>query len=681
MSGPETGNTGDTTNTAGAGAFVGGQFGHVHDSDIYLVGPDAQPEDKYRVGLRYLQNGVPAKARDLITEAVADGHDSGEVAFHRVLSVLSKRSFRDLSSEDHQELRLLSVRAHTYPEDEWTKALDAVFVLLACLAGQNNSSEATVDALLALPSEQRRPIIHHLSLMITGGMKEGLWIHTVRDAEQTVHGNGRTERVWSYFEPVPIGARVREPKPSSTTSWDLFWASVWSVLLACCAGTIGWAALTHGGPFVLLTCLLAPVAGYFALHEALLWWHRNRLLQGGENRNLIKPRAKAPPKGGFADRVDHDFEHYFSKYAPEPAQRRQWLDETAAVRRALRDEVVHLYRESEVEAGRVRWLIRYMARDVRQRSRSDRPLDPRARHGAGAMTKARAVFFSALTAAGLMTVVVTALFHVPATAVGCLLLAGVGARFALPLWATLISESWRVREERRESEQIRKERGAEYHRWKSKLERLRPTEPEMEAWLNADKTLVLQHALSRHRLSWHEIVAHTFLHVADQPCRRAMVPGGAWRYSKYVIRLFLVTGEGVRDVEARLDFNKGVVGRREFEEFRFDTVSSVRVTEQSRISYTLYLTLNNGGPREITVSEPPTDAPEHEEEEGDVEVVNLDASGFFHTRRILEGIAAEGKAWISRDRDRRDHKRPGSYPTGTDEQHADEGTAVVRTEG
>src|SRR5699024_10509946 len=176
----------------------------------------------------------------------------------------------------------------------------------------NSDSETAVESLLALSPEQRQPIIHHLSLMITGGMKEGLWKHTVRDAERTVHGNGRTNRVWSYFEPVPIGARVREPKASSTNSWDLFWASTWSVLLACCAGTIGWSALTHGGPFVLLTCLLAPIAGYFALRDALLWWHRNRLLQVGENRNLIRPRAKAPPKGGFADRVDHDFEHYFS---------------------------------------------------------------------------------------------------------------------------------------------------------------------------------------------------------------------------------------------------------------------------------------------------------------------------------------------------------------------------------
>src|SRR5690625_4402207 len=203
----------------------------------------------------------------------------------------------------------------------------------------------------------------------------------------------------------------------------------------------------------------------------------------------------------------------------------------------------------------------------------------------------------------------------------------------------------------------------------------------MEATLNPYTPRILHLALSRHQLSWHEIVAHTFLHVADQPCRRAMVTGGAWRYSKYVIRIFLITDKGVRDVEARLDFNNGVVGRREFEEYRFDTVSSVRVAEQSRVSYTLYLTLNNGGPREITVSEPPTDALGGEEEEGEVEVVNLDASGFFHTRRVVAGVGAEGKAWISWDRDRRNHKRPTSASADTDEQSAEEGPTSVRAEG
>lgn len=681
MSDTGSGRIGDTINTTGAGSSVGFQAGQIHNSDIYLVGPDDPPELKYEVGLHYLQDGVPAKARELITEAIAEGHDSGEVSFHRVLAVLSKRPFRDLSPEDQEELRLLSVRVHTYPEDEWTRALEAVFALLACLADPSSDSESAVETLLALAPEQRRPIIHHLSLMVTGGMKERLWKHAVRDAEQTVHGNGRTDRVWSYFEPVPIGARVREPKPNSTTSWDLFWAWVWSALLAYCAGTIGWAALTHGGPVALLPCLLAPIAGYFALHGTLVWWHRNRPFQGGENGNIIKPRTKAPPKGGFADRVDHDFEHYFAKYVPEPAQRQQWLSETAAVRRALRDEVVRLYRESEVEAGQVRWLIRYMARDVRQRSRAGRPLDPRARHEAGTATKVRAVLLSALTAGALLCVVASALTHAPVTTVAYLLLAGVGTRFALPLWATIISESWRVQEEERESEQIRRERETEHCRWKNKLEELRPTEPEMEAWLNADKTLILQHALSRHRLSWHEIVAHTFLHVADQPCRRARVNRGAWRYSKYVIRLFLITDEGVRDVEARLDFNKGVVGRREFEEFRFDAVSSVRVAERNRVSYTLYLTLTNGEPKKIHVSEPPTDALGCEEEEGEVEAVNLDASGFFHTRRILEGIAAEGKAWICRDQGRRNHKRAASAPADTEEQGAGEDPAAVPAEG
>lgn len=680
MNEPETGSTGDTTNTAEAGSFVGAQFGHVHNSNVYVVGPDEPPERKYQVGLRYLENGMPTKARDWITEAITDGYDSGEIRFHWVLTLLSKRSFRDLSSEDHGQLRELSIRLHTYPEDSWRRALDSLFALLDCLHDPGSDPETAVDTLLELPGEQRRLIIHHLSLMVTGGMKASLWKQTVQDAERDATGNGRTERVWSYFEPVPSAARAYPTKPRSTSAWDRFGAGIWCGLLFFCTASIGWTVLSQGGLLGLISCLLAPITSYVALRNALLWWHRNRLLDGGTNRQFLKPRKKAPPKGGFADRVDRDFVHYFIKYAPDRDEREAWLEETEDVRRNLRDEVVHIYRESEVDAGAVRWLIRYMARDVRKRSGEGRPLDPRARHKAEASVKVRAVVFSVLSVGALLCVVSSAFLQAPVTVVASLLITGVSSRYAVPLWAIIVSESWREREETAERERILQEREAECERWTDKLESLRPTESEMETWLNADKTLILQSALSRHRLSWHEIVAHTFLQTSDQPCRRAMEKYGAWRYSRYVIRLFLITEEGVRDVEARLGFNRGVVGRREFGEYRFDSVSSVRVVERSRTSYTLYLTLTNGDPKKIDVFEPLAFLDERDEESDGEEDVNLDASGFFHTRRILEGIAAEGKAWISRDRDRRDRKRTAPSPAGTEGEGADEAPAEARAE-
>lgn len=224
MSEPETGTSGDTTNTAEAGSYVGAQFGHVHNSDVYVVGPDDPPEKKYQVGLRYLANGMPSKARDLITEAITAGYDSGEIRFHWVLALLSKRSFRDLSPEHHGQLRELSFRLHTYPEDAWRRALESLFALLGCLEDPAADSETAVDSLLELPEEQRRHIIDHLGLMVTGGMKARLWKQMVQNAEEAARANGRSHRAWAYFEPSPAPARARKTRPNSTGAWERFGA-------------------------------------------------------------------------------------------------------------------------------------------------------------------------------------------------------------------------------------------------------------------------------------------------------------------------------------------------------------------------------------------------------------------------------------------------------------------------
>lgn len=657
MSRPENENPGDTTNTAESGSYVGAQFGHVHNSEVYVVGPDEPPETKYRFGLLYLREGVPAKARELITEAVSEGHDNSETRFHQVLAVLSKRSFRDLGPQDREQLRVLSARLHTYSEDVWRRALESVLALLSCLDKPGRSSDEAVDTLLALPEAQRRPVLHHLGLMVTGGMRGRLWQLSVGDAEATVDSGDRADRVWAYFEPRPAGARVKEPDPSESRSWDLFWSALGTVLVAVCLAPTWWTALVQGGTLVVLSCLIAPVVGYAALHDTFLWWHRNRLHSGRDLKQLFKSPRKAPPKGGFAHRVDQDFEYYFTKYAPDGSRRGRWLSETAKVRRSLRDEVVHIYRESEVGAGSVRWLIRYMAIDTRDRSRRGSPLDPRSREEAPGSLKLRAVLFSAIATATGLAVVSAAFSHAWLPTLVYVPLAVVVSVKVLPVWATAFSESWRVREETRERDRIREDRETEYDRWKNKLDRLRPGEEEMESWLHADKTLILDEALKYYELSWQWVIAHAFLHTPSPGCERAKVEHGVWRYSGYVIRVFLVTEGGVREVEAELDFERGRVGDRSREGFPFASVSSLRSEEKGR-SYTLYLTLMNGEPKKIQVSEPAAWKSTREGAAEEAVEIDLDASGFSHTRRILEGIAAEGTRWLQEDRDRRNRTQP-----------------------
>lgn len=664
-----------TSNTAGPGANVGIQAQVVRNSNVYLINPNDPPERRYEVGVRYLEHGIPSKAHELITEAIAQGLDNAEVGFHQVLSVLSKRSFRDLTDKDHQELHLLSARLHTYADDEWRRALEAVFALLARLGDAEQESQTTLDDLLALPEEQHRPIVQHLDLMITGAMKDRLWSGIVRNAKYDQHAKERTERVWSYFEPDPAGARAKHPRSKTTTPWTLFWASISGVPLGLCLGAVIWSALNWDNPLVIFSLFLMAAGGYFAFHDTFLWWHHKRILRKKERRSLIKTKAKTPPKGGFAAGVDQDFEYYFSKYAPDSSNKNQWLKETESVRRDLRDEVVHIYRESEVKAGSVRWLIRYMARDVQRRANEDRPIDPRPRSEVGTVTKVRSMISCCVLATGWATITVISLIQAPLVVIPCLLVAGVSVRSALPLWAMIVSENRRLREETAERDHILASRESEHRRWKEKLERLRPKEEEMVSWLNADKTLILDRALARSQLSWHEVVAHAFLQTADRPCREVMVKRGIWRYPRYIVRLFLVTENGIRETEARLDFQKARIDGKNQENFQFDSVSSIRVEEKNRTSYTLHLTLMNGEPKKINVSEPVDQDPENEE----TTKINLEASGFTHTRRILEGIASEGKSWIQWDRTRKSNPRttPKTNTQNTTEENIEHKTGTI----
>lgn len=168
----------------------------------------------------------------------------------------------------------------------------------------------------------------------------------------------------------------------------------------------------------------------------------------------------------------------------------------------------------------------------------------------------------------------------------------------------------------------------------------------METWLNCDKTLLLDDAMRRYRLAWHDIIAYAFLQTPAKSYKRARVRGGPWRYSKYDIRLFLIAQDGVREISTELDFERAAFNGQERNNFRFDAVSSVHVTETGDLGYTLGLTLTNGPTRNIRVTDPEGYQSDSNESPDAFSRINLDAAGFAHTLHILEGIAAEGKGWI-----------------------------------
>ncbi|GAA1119635.1 hypothetical protein GCM10009642_66450 [Nocardiopsis metallicus] len=292
-----------------------------------------------------------------------------------------------------------------------------------------------------------------------------------------------------------------------------------------------------------------------------------------------------------------------------------------------------------------------MVRDVRSHWNEGAPLEPREIHRATTAVKVRCVSLFLFLGVATSVTLAAAFHQAPVTTVACALLAAVTTRFTIPLWLNIHSERRRLREQTRERQEIIEARETEYERWRGKLDMLRPSEEEMEGWLDADKTLILDEVLRHYGLAWHEVIAHAFLPTPKRPCKAAHVRRGPWRYSSYEIRIFLVTEEGVREATADLDFERGHWHRSERDNYRFEALSSVQVEIESAHRYTLNITLTNGPTKEIPVSDTPTldtveGAPQNESSE-----INLDAAGFSHTLRILEGLAAEGKPWFERATD------------------------------
>ncbi|HEV7949151.1 MAG TPA: hypothetical protein VGP24_05220, partial [Glaciihabitans sp.] len=142
-----------TTNTAESGSTIGIQADHVqnstvyHNSTVYQVPPDATPRQLYEVGVRYLNDGVPRRARDLINEAIANGYENGEVRFHWMLAMLSKRSYRDLTPEEREQLAHIPKNLHLYADDQWKRALHAICELLECLTDTDSDPRLALTEL------------------------------------------------------------------------------------------------------------------------------------------------------------------------------------------------------------------------------------------------------------------------------------------------------------------------------------------------------------------------------------------------------------------------------------------------------------------------------------------------------------------------------------------------------
>jgi len=220
-----------TKNTSGQWSTTGIQAESVHNSQVYIVNSESPPQRKYEVGVRYLEDGVPGQARNLIHEAIAHDFDSAKVRFHWTLAMLSKRSYRDLTHQDREQLDRLAVILPNYADDDWKRSLTVIFMLLNQLRDPEGDPEPVLIGLDSLPPLQRDMIARHLDLVLVGSIRDSLWTTTRQAAERAQADNDRLNRAWAYFHPDPAQPRARIPSGEDTTvTWTVtdFGAPVWS---------------------------------------------------------------------------------------------------------------------------------------------------------------------------------------------------------------------------------------------------------------------------------------------------------------------------------------------------------------------------------------------------------------------------------------------------------------------
>lgn len=638
-------------NTAEYGSAVGIQAEQVHNSTVYQVLPDSSPQQKYTLGVRFLQDGVPARARDLITEAIAHGYEDGEVRFHWMLAMLSKRAYRDLTLVEREQLDAVPERLGGFDDDEWKCALRSVCELLDLQFRKGEDPGPALKSIADLEPRQRDLITRHLDLVLTGGAKDRLWEETRKAAYAAQYSGDRVNRVWAYFEPDPAEARAPKPKAVMTTLTDWSAAIAWSLPVLGALLVLGWAVLAAANPAVIVAYVVMIVAGAVCLRTGVLWHYRSNRLRRIERTYAL--RYGFDPKRGFAREVDHALGYYFGKYLPEKRDRESWLAATAGVRASMCDEVVSLYHDKrqdddEVKIGNVRWLLRYMARDVRARA-GKKSLDAHKEEWTTApAAKLVSVISTVVAVATLVVVAVTTIQAHQVWGTGAVVALLMAGRIVVERWSRIVEEGWRFRHDQQEYDQVLAERQAEHRRWSDEIASHRPGESEMENWLTCDKTVLLDKALRHYKLAWRDVIAHAFLQTPAERYKRARVDGCPWRYSRYDMRLFLVTLDGMREYRADFDFEHVHAPRNERNNFRFDAVSSVGVVSTSELSFTLKLTLTNGPAKNIKVMDP-TLQDDTEAVRKAFSEINLDAAGFKPTLHILEGIAAEGKKWIERD--------------------------------
>ncbi|MFJ9391477.1 hypothetical protein ACIRON_21805 [Nocardioides sp. NPDC101246] len=658
-------------NFAGDGSYVENQAQEIHQNHYYSSSPDDAPEERYKIGIRYLDSGSPRRAEELINEAINRGYDHAEVRFHWVLAMFSKRSFRDLNKVDRDQLQVaIGTFATIAGHDRYARALEPLGALIGhLLSGADGDAGAVEKQILGLDPDLFDKITHHLEWVLSGVAKQQLWKRTLERAKMTQFANDRSGRVWSYFEPDPtrprLGALPKAHDPPEGHPSEV--AGVGVFLIA--SLLLGWLALTSGNAVAVVAFPVLVAASVVAGRDAYKWCYRTDRVALTERRHYGNglPIGRPADEKGFVATLRRSFEYNFAKYRPADKTAQEWLEETTGVRERLCGELAETYREQRTSVVRIRWLVRYHAIEAKESYRAGTFYD----FGANSHIDWRAVvrFVGSVAAAVLAGVLLFRASNIGAQLV--LLVAALTGSLAVVVGYRLYRARRDLHEDAEDAEEQFDRRKQAFEHWKQRLADWCPAEDEMETWLLSDITVLIDKALSEATMDWSDVISHAVIREPAPGSVRQREQGGPWRYSKYRLHIFLVTVDGVRNVVAELDFKKGIIGEQSRRNFQLDNITAIEVTEEVGGGRVLGVMLNNGEPSEIRVVDgtvPPkpvrsetlddpyaddertetTTSAEEDPESSELVRLNLDATGFDHALRLLEGIGADGKGWIER---------------------------------
>jgi hypothetical protein len=652
------------------------------------------PEKTFEAACEYLAGGAASKAAELIESALARGLRSAKVAYYWELALLAGRPFDHLSTVDLQKLDRAQELARGSEPDEWTPAALVIEELLACFSNQVRQGQDAEDDIYrydaaferyeALSESRRTEMGRHLSLLFSGGLQNRLDEERRQQIAQHRMGGDRLHRVPTFFEPDPAEPRRRTPTPPHVG--PRHWIATVAGALAVVAGLVllfrrSWSSAPVATTLLGLV-LAAGCLGLVAVAPRLL---DRRVLHARREEHVWFDVAVGPDQVEVQPTMLHELiRARIHEVVPgdldDDGEARFW--DAVGPELALLSDALHTEYPSTgddaVAPQELDWLIRWHVRRLVWLWDSGDLGPP---ESAWTSTPRREQVLLAtstgmvVAACGLMLVTI-ARWSLPALGVvlGGPALLALGAA-CLVFGSATGTERRRYRQEVSESRQLL---AAERSAWEAEVARLanRPSDLEMAEWLDYDKDHIRLSAMKDWGLRNGNVIAHVVLTEPHPESASGRVAGGPRRYERYIVRLFLLTDNGVRTLDVHVDFATGAENKQQRRAFRYDAIASARIEEPTvrrhgrRQAATpdgggprngnrtirrqaLHLTLVNGEEFDINADYEQLLADEDRRDNEKLLLLEMETSGAVSTLRTLEAVAGEGREWISREQERK----------------------------